>query len=302
MQLSDTRKVDAAFQTLTELVRQYALEGRTARGAGLKVELQRRIAFDEREIGFWAFGRFLAEAERRGLVLLSRIPGGDIEVTQRDSSMTSTASRPLGSYPKYQPRRVLRPDLWSCFVDWRQGWRRFYDRKNDRAVMFPIEASPLDDVEQSRVRSSQKLDPSSFIEIEPIAVSIQMEWMRQFCEGSTDAAVRAVLERSLAQQRPFSEFTRTIRLTRLGAAWHAFRVRNVATEIQKWADNNHLNLSLFNESALPSDANRSPIETSPSATDEEDIRARIRAAIDRMPLGELLRLAIPLEYIFPRRK
>jgi hypothetical protein len=173
--------------------------------------------------------------------------------------------------------------------------------------MFPVEASPFDNPEQVRVRAAWKSDPNLFVEIEPLPISRQLDWMRSFAGSLGDEPTRAALERCLDQPKPVSEFTRTVRLMRLAGAWNEFRLRHVGAAIQEWADSNHLTVQIAAEStAPPTEQVRTEVAPStrgaaPSTGDETVLRAKIHAAIDRMPLGELLRLSIPLEYIFDRR-
>jgi hypothetical protein len=177
-----------------------------------------------------------------------------VEARPADTSVGSSILD-MASHPQQQ---TLRADIWSSFVQWRRNWRRVYDRENDRAVMFPIEPSPWDTPEQARVRSAVSADPGAFVEIEPLSWARRLDAMRNFVESLDDESSRSALEKSFRDERPITEFIKTISLLGLGVAWRDFWVNDVVATVNAWADKNHLNISRIMQQSLsrPLELNR----------------------------------------------
>jgi hypothetical protein len=66
------------------------------------------------------------------------------------------------------------------------------------------------------------------------------------------------------------------------------------TVIQEWARNHQLDVTVY-EAPQPRVAE--PAGLFAGTVDDETLRRRLHEAIDRMPVPELLRLSIPLEYL-----
>jgi len=262
--------------------------------------MQRRSngGFSEPRLGYASFRSFLEEAERKGLVKLTMSANGPdvhVEPAAPDSfhGKQSTDTR--------KRRTRIRPDLWKAFVDWRVDWRRAYDFEAGQALMFPAAPHPVGELpEYAQLRERVDAEPARYAPIEPITQEAQLEWMRAFAEADPDAGLRVDLLEALASPRPAQAFTNLLRerppaLSR----WNRVRMERVEQMIAEWSR------------TLPRPVNYlEDVESEPSAYDkpgavplsvgEEALRSAIKQAVEVMPVAELLRLAIPLEYLIRR--
>ncbi len=315
MRNDDNGARELAFRLLSRVVAEYIQTGRRPRGAGLKPQLQRRTGgFSESLIGYESFGAFLEAAAEKGFVQLHRIPGGDIEVSLPGSEPIASDTRPTTTDSEAARGEYIRRDFWRCFLDWTPGWVRLYDRQNDKAVMFPENASPFDNPEHVRLRTTWQTTPQSFVAISPISMEQQLAWMQEFANTREEPS-KSALTRALAGVRPFAIFTQLVRETpRLGRDWSNFRVIRVSELISRWLNEHQLQVSI---EAPPlttlrgGGVSRREIHRSASGfasehlvgnlTAEEMLRERLHRLIDRMALADLLRLSVPVEYLILER-
>lgn len=293
-----TRQRDAAFELLLSVVDDLRVSGRRTFSAGLKPEMQRRSnhGFSEARLGYATFRTFLADAEQRGLVKLTpNSTGPDVTVERL------VATTPLPTVPSASNRRTrIRPDLWKAFVDWREDWRRVYDVGGNRALMFPNEPHPVGELpEYTQVREQVQLAADRYIDISPITQETQVGWMRAFADAESDSAFRAELIAALTTHRPASSFTNHLR-TRPQALsrWNRVRQERVEETIAAWAQTAPVTVEYL-ELVQP----MAPTSVRQGATlpaEETQLRAAVQHAVEVMPLADLLRLSIPLEYLIQR--
>lgn len=280
--------IEAAFGLLEAAVAEGEREGRVVLAASLKPRLQRRSGgwFDEAKLGFPRFQLFLEAARDRGLIAYERTPGGDFLV----STVRPTATAPAGgdapsSPPVHESSAALRndpskrmasvrQDLWKAFFDWRTRFNRYYDRDRDQAFL------------------TTRTEPASarYVPIQPIALEQQLDWMREFAAG-IDGPDRSDLQAALATERPLASFASAIRHRPVSADWHALRLERVIEAIESWMNANGVETNVL-ETRTPGGLGW--------MADEEALRAAVHQAVARMPLGELLRLPIALEYLIRR--
>jgi len=299
---NDARQL--AFRLLAKVVAEYLETGRQPRGAGLKTELQRRTGgFSESLLGYEGFGAFLEAAAQNGFVQLRRIPGGDIEVSIPGSNETPQPTAPA-STAETDRSKYIRRDFWKCFLDWTPGWIRLYDPRNNKAVMFPQNASPFDNAEHARLRTAWQSNPQAFIKIPAVSMEKQLAWMQEFADKLEEPS-RSALLRILGTARPFAAFSQTIRETPgLAREWSSFRVERVAQFIRRWLDECQLDVEIEAPPMASSPTGRLT-RTQTTRTDqigtnrmtEQMVKARVHDAIDRMSLPDLLRLSIPVQYL-----
>jgi Uncharacterised protein family (UPF0158) len=288
--------VQAAFELVGALVLENHAAGRRSYGASLKPELKRRTdnAFDEHSYGFSTFTDFLRAAAGAGVIDIYKAQRGpDHEAVPPGRSPSALAPR-ADPIPSTVPR--VRADIWQGFVDWRTGWTRVYQRSLDRSDWFPTEPLELERAELSAKRKDFQDKPEDYVEITPISFEEQVGWMREFATDVPDESARQVLEFALSRDRPAKEFAAALagRPTLL-RQWRAERIRRVLEVVRAWMAEHSLKFELA-EPPRPVPSVSATSAESPSIS-RDTIRQLLREAIDRMPESELLRLAIPLEYL-----
>jgi hypothetical protein len=255
------------------------------------------VGFDEKRLGFRSFRAFLEEAERAGYVRLRRAPEGpDVDVLPVSAPAPATATASL---------QRIRGDLWSAFVDWRAGWSRHYDRETDSVGWLPVVESPDETASVVALRRAVRADGGRYVAIEPLDQDTTVSWMRDFVEDLEPGAARTAIEAALTSPRPIRAFVSAARESGAYERWTLNRQERVRQRIDEWAATNGLEIDLTLE--------RQPIgRPSPRegvsrrlasrgagvpGASLEDLRDRVCRAVQRMSRGELLRLAIPLEYV-----
>lgn len=294
-QTENTKAREYALNLLIQTIADLRSQGRRAYGATLKQELKRRTLgqFDETALGFLRFGDFLRDAEGRKLVSISRSPGGDVEAQLAVS--TELDRRPIESID--QQRSVVRKDLWSSFIDWREGMVRLYDKVLDQTAMFPAQESPLDSpivVEQRRAWASS---PDRFVEIEHISMDEQLAWMRDFISHVQNPVAKRLLEEAAAGAHPHVDFARMVKaIPQLGSQWHQTRLSRVSRVIGDWTERNRLQIDILVPSvkAATTEATVRALAASPDEPRLQRLRRLLHRAIDRMSEAELATIQIPI--------
>jgi len=293
MQFDREAALQASFDELTKIVRERFREGRSTVAAALKAELQTRFGgrFNQAAIGYDSFRDLLKDAEARQLIRLRTASGGDLEALPPEvpaqQAAPSTAIAEAGTY--------IRPDVWRAFVDWRQNWTRVYDLERDRAVMFPATPSPFDATEWIEMRQSSTEHPDRYKAIEPIAMDVQLRWMREFVDAIPEDAAREQLRAALDTQKPFGTFARAAQsLPDVKTRWNRAREERVLALVRAWMQRNGLTLSVVQERRPRAAETTQP--TPSAGASEQQLRTALHAAIDRMPLAELKRIELPVGY------
>lgn len=290
-----TAERQAAFARLSAIVERLVAEGRTTRSAGVKPALQfSDIGFDETRLGFRSFRAFLEAAERAGYVRLRRAAEGpDVDVLPAMAAGDAEAVTP--------PQRIRR-DLWSAFVDWRAEWSRVYDRETDAVGWLPAVEGPDEDSRTAELRRAMLANAERYVPIEPLDQQATLERMREFVDGLEEGAARTALEAALTSPRPIRAFVTAAHEAGVHEIWNAFRLKRVRDRISEWAAANRVELNLTRErepigEPRPAPRGRRVAAVSASPGSLDDLRERVCRAVRRMSRGELLQLAIPLEYI-----
>lgn len=280
--LAEQSAREAAFGLLASTVAEFEAAARPAYGAPLKVALQRRSNgwFDETKLGFSRFKGFLEAARNAGIVDFEPTPGGDLRVFTRQPDIGTTKA------PAPPARRIsfIRRDMWRAFFVWAPPLQRWYDLDEQRAVMVRGEAGLLNHL-AGRPRDR-------VIQIEPVSMETQMSWMREFAETAGES--REVLHQALTADRPFATFTHSVNQAGLTHEWREARQQRVVDVMRSWMTEHGVEIPLFTEPR----SDERPVKLA-SRHSDGDVRQALHAAIDRMPLSEMLRLSIPLEYLLP---
>lgn len=285
------------FKVLATAAGERVAERRGTKAAGVKVSVQKLSGgtFDERRLGYATFRDFLRDAESAGFVTL-QASGDDVDVLPGSAPPTASLEPPI-----LRANQVLRADLWKAWVEWSPSFTRVYDRVTERALVYPSAPSPHERPADSMVRTTVAENPTRFVPIQGLSQAETLGQMHAFANTWVDPSEREAMLSALNGLQPAAEFTKSVRLhPHLGASWHRTRAQHVATAIAKWAAEHNVRL---NEWIIGAESPRSPTGTfdrpsrKQSERDEGLIRARILAAVERMPTSELLRLRLPAEYM-----
>lgn len=292
--------ISAAFVLLRDVLRDLRSRGRRTLIQGVKPNMQRTSlgGFDERRLGFATFTEFVEAARDADVVTLQKTPEGvelrlpaEIEVQERNPPRVP-ASR-VGSR--------VRGDLWAAFVDWRPGLRRVFDKSSLSARVLPAEESPNETEDVRQLRMDLLAESGRFLEIEPIAFAEQQQWMETFVAANGSDPLAAALEAALTTDRPFQAFSRIVRTDpRLASAWNNHRTSQVAERVAAWLNQHGLAVNVWEPRPTGEATQRHTAAASgasPVPVSADDLRRALHRAIDRMPRTELLRLAVPLEYL-----
>jgi Uncharacterised protein family (UPF0158) len=269
--------------------------------AALKPLLKRlsNDGFSESRLGFDSFREFLRAAESRGLVELRHTAGGDIEVLPASNQPT-----PVGAKVVAKPEHVIRADLWRAFVDWSPELARVYDRIEDRAVTFPEEEKPFENERHTELRRAVVQQPARYVRITPISMDETLAVMRAFAETLADPDERGELQAALTRARPAAAFAAVVRSRPdLARGWHLVRLQDVADRISEWAARHDIAVDFIRTSQQVSSSGDAGLRAEDgivAGRSAEALRAAILGAVERMPLSELLKLPIPVEYLINR--
>ncbi len=283
------------MELLADAVRSLAEEGRRPYASSLKPELQRRSRglFDEHAMGFRSFVDFLRAAERDGVVKLAS-PTGHVEAWPPDFEPPVDQTNESSARTKADtvPGTSIRPDLWKAFMDWDSTVQRVYDTREDRALMVDPTAGPSVSPQLQEWSS----DPARFIRIEPIDRATQLSWMQDFVLKLDDELAQRELLVALAdKERPAAAFTAVLRRApSILMEWNRARLVQLAKTIEEWSNANGLELGYWRKRTAVARRQR---HVAWSDDQVANLREILHGAIASMPLSDLLRLPIPIEYV-----
>jgi len=218
----------------------------------------------------------LADLARQGRISLTKTDKDALAIILQDAIPTPTAS-----IEKFNP---LRKSIWDAFVLATPAGKRFMHRRDGTVrVGLDVAPTPADD----------------WIEILPIAVSLQRGWAEAFiAEGQDDmpeAAVQMVGGNDWHPQK-FAKLLNQIDAD-LARLWNRFRSAKVSVVVQDWLTQHILSPDLaFQPTVLAPQqiAFVSPQLVKVVSADESDnVRQVILAAISTLPLEKLLEIPIP---------
>ena len=217
-------------------------------------------SFDEKALGYESFRAFLKDAEAKGQVQLLLAKGGDVEV------LPAGASVPVSGAP-------IRRDLWTAVTSRSEKYRYLPDV--DRVVSddHDGEGVPLPVAGEAR----------------------QLEWAEQFVASLDPEQAPELVKRFEAAETARQKFLLLVEDADVRRAWNRMRTQHVTKLLEEWRAENHLRLALQEPSRRRP---RRPSDRPHQAASSRDdlVRRRLHAAIDRMPLADLLRISLPVEY------
>lgn len=270
---------DEAMSLLSEAVATLMRTNSAPTAAGV-YSLMRRLApdFTYRQVGFSSFRALLDEARKRGLVHTAPTEdGADLSV----HLLAKDLPAPAPAAGAHAPTLTLRRDFWRALTDWSDQARYVFDRDSSEIV--------ADSEDMGAGRDGLVVIPS-------IHKSEQLTWMQEFAESETSQGSRASLLAGLSDDTPTRGFSLALRdVAPAGRRWKKYLRKRVLDRATTWATDNSIPLS-----SLLAPENSSPSATSIASHRDQDegkgTRDEILALLARLPLSELLRLRIPVEY------
>jgi hypothetical protein len=275
--------------------------------AGAKPEMQRRSEgrFSEVALGFDSFREFVKAAIEAGYVtasddsgsrsLLLHVEGVEVKPFTKSRRTAGGAKRP----------RAIRPDLWKAFVDWNPAISRVWDKQEEAALTFGIEAVHEDTDDRER-RKLYESHPERFIAIPRIPFETQLDWMRKYSESlENERHARRLLSLLKADEKPANAFMTYVRdYGELGHDWNMLKTAKVRSMIEAWSRENNLTPDILESPTVQAESSDATLSSKPTSTEEETaapeedrVRKLVLRAVNRMPLADLLRLKIPVEYM-----
>lgn len=280
----DPRQVPSVdiFGLLARAVIDLGSTGRVplAAGVGAKMRLL-DPQFSQQTSGYKTFRRLLDDAALQGVISLVEIPGAqDIGVAYRQpAGPKALRSEPLEA-------THIQDDVWKAILDWNADVRYAYDRD---------------------LRRVQRIDTDSVgvgeVAIPSVSQELHLEWMREFAAAEADKDVREALQKGLAQTEPIRGFAgATRRFEASGRRWKKFLKKRVLDRATTWAHDNGIALADIERVSLGAvsvQAVHTDTDTGTVSGDSET-RRRILAILALLPMSDLLRLPIPVEYALKR--
>lgn len=249
---------DEVLVLLVEAVRILEDAGKRPVAAGVAARMKTLDRdFSVRQTEFTTFREVLQAGVNRGLIELS---GGtdDLVVTLRN-----TSPEPLSE--------TLRHDLWRALHDWTDGARYAYRPSTQRTSLLSGELTEGD------------------ILVPTLTPEQQHEWMTKFA-SSVRGADKEKLEAAITDGT-FQAAVRSVEP--LKRRWGRYSRRRVLDTATQWAAANNIP----EKDILTTTPKHTTTVEAPDAPAEDDVlRRRVLDTLASMPLHELLRLPIPLEY------
>ncbi len=299
-----------ALVVLAQAVQKLLERNKQPRAAGVKSEMQRIIggSFDQTAYGYGTFREFIDDAESNGVVVVVNPPNkvGDPLIILPGQEIPT----PSPALPRKRGR--IRPDVWRAFTSWEPGYTRVWDIEADQVLMFATEPRPLEPPQNQLWRAEAAKNPERFRGISVITEDQLVERMNSFVESlDPTSETGPVLRAALQQDRPARSFTAAARgLPGIAERWKQDRFDFVWTSITEWQQSNGVQFSIQDtvRREAPRTAQRTGpavqtgqisarLSSEPANAAADATRERILAALSRMPLSELLRLRVPVEYL-----
>jgi hypothetical protein len=309
--VGQTTALDDAFMLLARAVADLSQQGTPIKAAAVKPRMRQLSlsGFNEQDFNYESFRAFLEDAAERGVISLDTETHQDYLVTPAAGPVRAAgigAPQVIGiprsgAAPARPAERRVRQDLWNAFVDWRKGLIRLYDRQTGQICMFTGEAVPGEPERTTAQRTAWREDPHRFVQIPPVTFNDQVGWMRAFAQDLHRSELNDVLRAGFDSDRPAAIFRSAIRaFPDVDRDWRNYLLAQVVARIKEWAAREHVDINPF--SPPPAPALGRKIQERASQPNDGDshaaaLRARLHAAIDAMPLHELLQLRIPVGYL-----
>lgn len=259
-----------AIGLLVRTVKEFEQSNRRAAAAGVSASMRQTAPhFNVRETEYRTFRGLIEAAEKQGLISTT-LSGSDVDL------------HTVGGAPTGGPLKRLDNKLWRSFLEWNPAAVSSFDRASKHVV--PGTSSD-----------------SSQVAIPPIPQSEQVNWMTQFTEELGEGPERDTLLAALRKENPAKAFSIAIRSEEgTERKWRSFLQKRVLDRAQDWARENHIPLDDLDDTTGKGAGIQPPHHVRHGNFAEAEMRERILTILGAMPLSELLRLPIPVEYTLLR--
>lgn len=254
------------FEILTTAVAELESEGKTPTAAGVSARMRKiRPAFSPASTEFSSFRDITQAAEAAGLITATPAKSDFVlGLVQVDDFRGAT----------------LQPDLWRAIQDWTEGVTYAFSRATRKTE--PVGAAL----------------PSGSVLVPTVNKQTTLAWLRDFA-ALQRGSVTALLAEILDEEDPVVTFFKVTRdndgLKRRWSKYHRTRILETAVA---WAAANAIPRSDIFGAGTPVQA--APAVFVSAKVEDSDARRRVLDILESMPLHELLRLPIPLEYSLKR--
>ena len=228
-------------------------------------------SFDEAALGYRNFLEFLRTEP--GIAIQTRAGS--------DMLLAPAAARGMLSAFATEPPR-LRRDFWRAFIEFPiVGTVRLYDQDADQILY------------------EQEPTSRNGVPIDPIRPETQLEWRRQFALGQPEQTKTSLLAAlSGSGTAPFNEFARRLRENpALMLAWNRYLQKQVTDQIAAWGDEHGIAEDRWAGGRTTNSAERGAKEGTSTSSPRISHRAELYNFFDKLPLEELLKLRVPLEWV-----
>ncbi|WP_243226702.1 UPF0158 family protein [Microbacterium sp. CIAB417] len=235
-------------------------------------------AFTYRSAGFTSFRHLLADAESRGVVATRPMASGsDVYVILLGDTEPAAPEPPAS---RLEGSVSIHSDLWRAILDWGDGAAYVFERDTSRTL-------PLAPEEHS--------DAKKFVRVPTVSRAEQIQWMAEFANETSLDAGGAELLSALNADNPARGFSLVLKSrASAGRRWKKYLRERVLERANDWATKNGIPAAALE--AQSRDVVDRSAQSARSMSAEEDARKRILGLLSRLPLQELLRLRIPIEY------
>lgn len=265
-QFTDTE----VFETLVSVIKEFESSGKSPTAAGVSARMRQfSPGFSVAATEFRTFRDLTRAAESAGIITATR--------TSSDYVLELVHSEDFRG-------ATLLPDLWRAIQDWTEGVHYAFNRVTQKT-------EPVGGV----------LPPGA-VAIPTVDKSTNSQWMRDFVAGQQGGMFER-LESALDEEDPVAGFQRFMRENDTAKRrWSKYLRSRVLETAVTWAEANGIPRSAIfarpvPELALPATPVRS---NRMNEDDDQHARRRVLDILASMPLHELLRLPIPLEYSLRR--
>lgn len=259
---------EKVFETLVSAVAEIENEDKSPTAAGVSARIRQFLpGFTPLAAGFSTFREITQAAEAAGLITTTRTPSDYILATVQAEDFRGA---------------TLRRDLWRAIQDWTEGATYAFGRSSKKT-------EPLGDSL-----------PADSVKVPSVEKATTVSWMREFV-GTQRGSIAGDLEAALQEDDPVAGFLRVTRENEsIKRRWSKFLRTCVLETAVSWAAANNIpRADIFASAAKPASPLRHSQE--PVAKEEDsDARRRVLTILESMPLHELLRLPVPLEYALKR--
>jgi hypothetical protein len=228
--------------------------------------------------GFRSFRQLLENAESEQIIVVER-PLGASDLIVRATAQANDVAVARSSAAHVR----INPDLWQALLDWNPNARYLFSRVQNR----PIKSATL-------------AEDSNNVLVPSITRDEQLEWMREFAAAQVNEDLKQELLDALNEEVPVRGFSRAVRhIEAAGRRWKRYLQRRVLERATTWAAAQSIPLSAIESVETPAVTEGTSSQSSTTAevaAGELATKARVLSILASMPLGELLRLPIPVEY------